>query len=311
AIAARIRVEVQFRPDAVAPLSVTAADEPEAASEVLPEGSEAPPVPEFEVTVEGNQLPGVRRLSRQEVRVLPGAFGDPFRAIEVLPGVTPVASGLAVFYVRGAPPGDGGYFFGDIPLPALFHAGAGPGVIHPAFIDGRNLYPGTAPVRYGRFAGAIVAADPASPEGRPRTELSLRLVDVGAFREQPFADGSGNIMLAGRYSYTGLLVPLIVPGVELRYWDYQTRVGYALDRRNTVTLLAFGGYDFLAAEDDGGTRRQLYDVTFHRAKLSFTHLLASETALSTHLIAAFDDTSAGNPQGNAGGRLGKQGLTAT
>lgn len=312
ALAARIRVEVHFRPDVAEPLTVTTADEQTTASATLPESTEPTPVvPEFEVTVEGHQLPGARRLSRQEVRVLPGAFGDPFRAIEVLPGVTPVASGLPFFYVRGAPPGNGGYFFGDIPMPALFHAGAGPGVIHPAFIDGLNLYPGTAPIRYGRFAGAIVAADPASPEGRARTELSLRLVDVGAFREQPFANGDGSVMLAGRYSYTGLLVPLIVPGVELRYWDYQSRVSHALDRRNTVTLLAFGGYDFLAAEDDGGTRRELYDVTFHRAKLSFTHLLAAETALSTSLIAASDDTSAGNPQGTAGGRLGKQGLTAT
>jgi hypothetical protein len=308
ALAARIRVEVQFRPDALEPIPVIAADEPHQPAASAPN---APPiVPEFEVTVEGAQLPGVRRLSRQDVRLLPGAFGDPFRAIEVLPGVTPVASGLPFFYVRGAPPGNGGYYFGDIPMPALFHVGAGPGVIHPAFIDGINLYPGTAPVRYGRFAGAIVAADAATPEGRSRTELSLRLVDAGAFREQPFAGGKGNIMLAGRYSYTGLLVPLVVPGVELRYWDYQGRASYALDSRNTVTMLAFGAHDFLAAEDETGTRFELYDVTFHRAKLSFTHLLAAGTALSTHLGVAWDDTSAGNPQGNAGGRLGKQGMTA-
>lgn len=307
ALPARIRVEVQFRPDVIQELPVDAADGLEPSSEATPE---PPPVPEFEVTVEGKELPGVRRLSRQEVRLLPGAFGDPFRAIEVLPGVTPVASGLPFFYVRGAPPGNGGYYFGDIPLPALFHAGAGPGVIHPAFIDGINLYPGTAPVRYGRFAGAVVAADAASPEGESRTELSLRLVDAGAFREQPFADGLGNLMLAARYSYTGLLVPLVVPGVELRYWDYQARASYALDRRSTVTVLAFGAHDFLAAEDDTGTRQQLYDVTFHRAKLSFTHSLARETALSTHLVVAWDETSAGNPQGTAGGRIAKQGTTA-
>lgn len=306
---ARIRVEVQFHPDVFEPIPVVAAEEP--GPRTSDPDAEAPPViPEYEVTVAGRELPGARRLSRQEVRLLPGAFGDPFRAVEVLPGVTPVASGLPFFYVRGAPPGNGGYYFGDIPMPALFHAGAGPGVIHPAFIDGINLYAGTAPVRYGRFAGAIVAADPASPEGESRTELSLRLVDAGAFREQPLANGKGNVMLAGRYSYTGLLIPLVVPGVELRYWDYQGRASYALDRRNTVTLLAFGAHDFLAAEDDSGTRRQLYDVTFHRAKLSFTHLLAADTALSTHVGFAWDETSAGNPQGNAGGRLGKRGMTA-
>ena len=33
------------------------------------------------------QAPGVATISRAEVRLLPGAFGDPFRAIDVLPGV--------------------------------------------------------------------------------------------------------------------------------------------------------------------------------------------------------------------------------
>lgn len=41
-------------------------------------------------------------ISQAEVRQLPGAFGDPFRAIEALPGVTPIVSGLP-FSTFGAP----------------------------------------------------------------------------------------------------------------------------------------------------------------------------------------------------------------
>jgi hypothetical protein len=65
------------------------------------------------------------------VRELPGAFGDPFRAIEVLPGVTPIATGLPYFYVRGAPPGNVGYFLDGVRVPYLYHIGLGPSVIHP------------------------------------------------------------------------------------------------------------------------------------------------------------------------------------
>lgn len=302
---ARIRVEVLFRPDEVHP-----SDLPEEGTAERPTPATQASPPPVEVTIEGNRVPEARRLSRSDVRLLPGAFGDPFRAIEVLPGVTPVTSGLPFFYVRGAPPGNGGYYFGDIPMPALFHVGAGPGVLHPAFVESVTLYAGTAPVRFGRFAGAIVAAEPATPEGTSRTEMSLRLVDVGAFREQPLGSGNGNIMVAGRYSYTGLLVPLVVSGVELGYCDYQARASLALDPRNTVTVLAFGAHDYLAAEDDLGTRQELYDVTFHRARLSFAHRVGEGTALNTQLGVVWDDTSAGNRQGSAGGRLSKRGMTA-
>src|SRR5688572_27098500 len=37
-------------------------------------------------------------LTQRETRSLPGAFGDAFRAIEILPGVTPVASGVPYFF---------------------------------------------------------------------------------------------------------------------------------------------------------------------------------------------------------------------
>ena len=84
---------------------------------------------------------GVRRESGQtslggsEVRQIPGAFGDPFRAIESLPGVTPMVSGLPFFFVRGAPPGNTGYFIDGVRIPLLYHLGLGPSVVHPGLIQ--------------------------------------------------------------------------------------------------------------------------------------------------------------------------------
>jgi len=62
----------------------------------------------YEILVLGERAPTRHRLGRAEVREMPGAFGDPFRAIEALPGVVPLVSGLPYFYVRGAPPGNVG-----------------------------------------------------------------------------------------------------------------------------------------------------------------------------------------------------------
>ena len=304
AIAAQVRVEVHFEAPRLEPVP-SASPVPveiESSAELDPA---ALPMSYAEVTIEGSVAKPSHRLSRNEVRLLPGAFGDPFRAIEVLPGVTPVASGLPYFYVRGAPPGNGGYFFDGIAIPALYHAAVGPGVIHPAFIESVNLYPSVAPVRYGRFAGATVAAEPAQPSGRARAEATLRLVDVGAFLEVPFAAQRGTLMLAGRYSYTGALLSLLVPDVSIGYWDYQAKLSYALSADDTLTLFGFGAFDFLSAQNDFGEQRDLFDVTFHRLDARYTRQLALESALSLSLGLGLDQTEAGNGAGDAGARLEK------
>ncbi len=120
-------------------------------------------------------------MTRAEVRELPGAFGDAFRAIEALPGVTPIASGLPYFFVRGAPPGNIGYYIDGLSIPTLYHAAVGPSVIHPAFIENVELYSGAYPARYGRFAGAVLAGTSGPPQYRLRGEASVRLVDSGGF----------------------------------------------------------------------------------------------------------------------------------
>ena len=98
-VAARIRVRVDFKAKENPPQLPP--DPPVMPSPVRPSGKERPRPPikpakpaEPEgilVDVHGERpAPAASSLSRAEVRVLPGAFGDPFRAIESLPGVTPI-----------------------------------------------------------------------------------------------------------------------------------------------------------------------------------------------------------------------------
>lgn len=276
-IPAKIRFLVTFEPetspetpsDAAAP-----SDSPPATQAPTPA---RPREPVYEVLVTGERAPIRHRLGQAEVRELPGAFGDPYRAIEALPGVVPIASGLPYFYVRGAPPGNVGYFFDGIPVPLLYHFAAGPGVLHPAFVDHVDLYPGAYPATYGRFAGGIVAGEMAEPGDTLRGEASIRLIDSGAMLETPFADGRGSVMLGGRFSYTGLVLSLLVPEITLNYWDYQGRVRYALDSDDRVEVLFFGSGDLLAEteeEFDGTSETNtIADVMFHRLDLRWDHLI--------------------------------------
>ncbi len=266
-IRAKIRLEVVFREPRT--IEVPPASEP--TPEPPPLASPRRPVIQ-DVRVQGTKAEPSRTVSleRSEVRQIPGAFGDPFRALEIMPGVTPIVSGLPFFFVRGAPPGNVGYYLDGVRVPLLFHVGAGPSVIHPALIDRVDLYPGGYPARFGRFSGGIVAGETNEPSTALRGEYNVRLFDAGAMVETPFASGRGSALLAGRYSYTAALLSRISPDTSLDYWDYQARVGYSLTPEDRVSVFAFGSYDFLGQRTQRETLT-VFGTEFHRVDLRYDH----------------------------------------
>jgi outer membrane receptor protein involved in Fe transport len=161
-------------------LEVRAQDAPSPAS-TSAEQAEAQPI---EVTIEGDKAPpGAVSLGRKQIQEMPGVLADPYRAIEVEPGVTPLTSGVPFYFVRGAPPGNVGYFFDGIQVPMLFHVGAGPGVIPSALVQRVELHLGPYPASFGRMAGAIVDAESAPARSDWRGEGVMRVVDVGGLVE--------------------------------------------------------------------------------------------------------------------------------
>ncbi|OJY25167.1 MAG: hypothetical protein BGO98_08260 [Myxococcales bacterium 68-20] len=247
-------------------------------------------------------------LARTEVRQLPGAFGDPFRAIEAMPGMTPVLTGLPYFYVRGAPPGNVGYFFEGVRVPYLFHFGLGPAVVHPGLIAKTELHRGGYPAALGRYAGGIVESQAMPPGDRLHGEGQLRLIDAGGLVEAPFAGGKGSALAAARYSYTAALFSLLSSDTTLDYRDYQARVSYSLSDRDTISVLGFGSYDFAAQRQtlDPSTRglladpnaspvtrdvtRVLFASEFHRADVRWDRTLPQGGRLRAATTVGFDRT---------------------
>jgi hypothetical protein len=246
----------------------------------------------LEVTVYGQRSPSApppASLGREEVRELPGAFGDPFRAIDALPGVTPIASGLPFFYVRGAPPGNVGYFLDGVRVPYLYHIGFGPSVIHPAMVQRVDLYPAGYPARFGRFAGGIVAGETTAPRPDLHGEYNVRLFDLGAMAETGFAEDRGTALAAFRYSYTAAALSLFVDEVQLDYRDYEARITYDVSPKDRFTLFSFGSYDLL------GERRNdvlyvLYGSEFYRVDTRYDHYFSEDSTIRAAVTFGWDQT---------------------
>ncbi len=257
------------------------------------------PAAPIEISVRADKLPpSTTSLSRAEVRQIPGTFGDPFRAIEVLPGVTPTVSGLPFFYVRGAPPGNVGYYLDGIRVPYLFHVFVGPSIVNPAMVERVDLHSGGYPAQYGRYAGAIVSAETTAPRDDFHGEGNLRIFDVGALIESGFGDGRGTALVGGRYSYTGALFSLISPSLTLDYRDYQARITWNLTPRDQIGLFAFGAYDLLAQEQNK-IENIVFGSEFYRFDLRLDHRFADGGTLRLATTVGFDQTRIATGQQNA------------
>lgn len=286
-VRARIRISVTFSPPEEHPREPSDPMNPTqrapAAGETKPQGDRSTPsagpppttdapadpalreISEVQVTgVRTPRTPTEYRIGRAEVRVIPGAFGDPFRAIDVLPGVVPVISGLPYYYIRGAPPAAVGYYVDEVRVPYLFHFGLGPGVIQPALVEEVSLHPAAYPARYGRYAGGIVAGRTRDPSDGLHGEAQLRFFDAGAYVEAPFADGRATVGVGGRYSYTAALISLFAPDITIDYRDYNARASYRISDRWRASVLTFGAFDY-ASEVKQGKERVLFASEFHRA----------------------------------------------
>jgi hypothetical protein len=247
--------------------------------DAAPDTDTASPVAASEevIVVEDRRVePAETRMSAAEARQVPGALGDPVRAVVALPGVSPVGSGRPEIYLRGAPPGNTAYLLDGVRVPLLFHGGVASSVVPAALVDGLAVFASAAPARYGGQAGGVIELATAPPAARLHGEVTAKAYEAGALVESPLAGGQGSVLAAARLGYPQLVTAITSPDVHLSYWDYQARASWALGARDRITALALGSHDRLSEDDDQGPGTPSVEVErlasdFHRVDLRYEH----------------------------------------
>ncbi len=223
-------------------------------------------------------------LHEQELREVPGTLGDPFRVVMLMPGVGSLASGISYPVVRGGQPAATGFFLDGVRIPMLYHLLLGPAVVHPDFIDTVDFYPGMPPVQYGRVLGGAVEGRLSRPrEDRLHFTAYADLINSGGFVEYPFESTGTSVSVAGRFSYSALLIALVANALNSEsaeraragFWDYQVRIEQKVGE-GRLRLFALG------SSDDVGVSPELREGSegggiasrFHRVDLRGTHPLA-------------------------------------
>lgn len=216
-------------------------------------------------------------LSREEVRSVPGTFGDPLRVIENLPGLAraPFIGGALI--VRGANPEDSGVYFDGVEIPLLYHFGGLTSVVNAEFLEDISFYPGGFGAYYGRATAGIV--DVSSRELNLRSYrgyAEVDLLDSGFFFAGPLQVGELprlNFAFAARRSYIDGIIPVILDtfigaggqGIIAApvYWDYQAKIETTPIPDHHLSLFSFGSDDDLQVIQRGVGGSAAFDIGFH------------------------------------------------
>ena len=217
--------------------------------------------PYFLVVEDEQQTAAITRhvVTSEELKRVPGTFGDPVRALQSLPGVARPNIAEGAIVVRGAEGINTGFYVDGMPVPYMFHTMVGRSVIIPSFIDDIEFFPGGMPSNYGEVTQAVVnVRTNTTPTEGTKVNMRVDFLDGGIALEQKINDQL-IVRTAGRYSWVGGLISsaskLAVrraggQGYEAaylapQYWDQFADVRYQISKNDELSVLYLASRDTL------------------------------------------------------------------
>ncbi|MFQ5561674.1 MAG: TonB-dependent receptor plug domain-containing protein, partial [Nitrospinota bacterium] len=194
-----------------------------------------------------------RKLSREEIRYLPGTQGDIIKVLQNLPGVSRGSFGDGRLVIRGTAPQDSKTYLNGIEIPAIFHFGGLRSVIATQMVEDVEYMGGGYSSRYGNSIGGVV--DIKLKHQNPdhwRSWVGVDTFDAGFYTEGPVSE-KASISLSGRRSYIDIILNALLKDnedfsftVAPRYYDSQIQFSYNPNKRNRFLLPVVFSNDELA-----------------------------------------------------------------
>ena len=193
----------------------------------------------------------VRSLGREEFLTMPGANGDPVKAIQNLPGVARTGFSSNII-IQGSAPQDTRYLIDDLNVPLVFHFGGLTSVVMPEEIDSVDYYSAGYGPEFSRAMGGIVGLHTKAPAtDRMKGLAFIDTMKSGALLEGPINDHS-SYLVSGRYSYLGFILAEALKGndqvdltVAPSFYDVSGLYLNHLSSNDDFKLTSIGSHDEL------------------------------------------------------------------
>lgn len=249
-----------------------------------------------------------RTLTAAEIRRVPGAFGDPVRVIQNLPGAARGPFGLGLLVIRGANPEDSNVYVDGVEVPIIYHLGGYRSVVNAELIDSVDYLPGGYGVKYGRSTGGVIDVQSSRTyEDQKKFTWKTDILDTGLFfKGKVGEEQKWGVQLGARRSYIDAFIPFFTQGTQFtikpRWFDYQAKADRLVKGDDQLTVFAFGFQDKLfiqtpddfAQGSDADTQGDLSTVyQTHRQIVSWTHRFDDRWSLWVQPAIGVDDIQVG------------------
>ncbi len=149
-----------------------------------------------------------KSLTQAEFLTLPGANGDPVKAVQNLPGVNRVSGFSSQVVIQGSAAKDTKYNIDGHEIPIVFHFGGFSSVVMPEALETVDYLSAGYESHYSRALGGIISLQTRNPDPGDRDKKGFFFVDTlkagGLFEKR--IDEDSSYLISARHSYVGLIL---------------------------------------------------------------------------------------------------------
>ena len=191
----------------------------------------------------------VQRLDMITIKKIPALMGevDVIKTIQLLPGVQAASEGSSGFSVRGGGTDQNLILLDDAPIYNASHFLGFFSVFNNDVVKEAQLYKGDIPANYGGRLSSVL--DVKVKDDMPKKlsgQGGIGLVTSRLMLETPLFEQQTSLMLAGRTTYAGLVIPFLgkdVQGSDIYFNDLNAKITQRINDNNRLFLSMYRGRD--------------------------------------------------------------------
>ena len=229
----------------------------------------------------------VQTLDMITIKKIPALMGevDVIKSITLLPGVQSASEGSSGFSVRGGATDHNLILLDGAPIYNASHFLGFFSVFNNDVVKDATLYKGDIPANFGGRLSSVL--DVTVKDEMPKRfgiQGGIGLVTSHLMLETPLFDHKTSVMLAGRRTYAGLVLPFLGEDLnksKINFYDVNAKVTQSLGKNDRLFLSFYNGHDQFSMQQMIGLG---YGNT--SATLRWSHIFSDRLTSNLSLIGS-------------------------
>lgn len=197
----------------------------------------------------------VQSLDMITIKKIPALMGevDVIKSITLLPGVQSASEGSSGFSVRGGATDHNLILLDGAPIYNASHFLGFFSVFNNDVVKDATLYKGDIPANFGGRLSSVL--DVSVKDEMPKclsVQGGIGLVTSHVMLESPLFDHQTSVMLAGRRTYAGLILPFMGEDLnksKINFYDVNAKVTQNLGKNDRLFLSLYNGHDQFSMQE--------------------------------------------------------------